>query len=125
MFRLPCKNLLIACCNVMAIYAAAGCHNMQAEASSAVSPASTTETAMTQQLMIKFKPNTIACDDAGIMQLSTFTRVQLEFVRPMSGGACVIRQVTQGALDLLPGQQRLKQHPAVEWLEPDARKKAL
>ena len=78
-----------------------------------------------QQLIIKFKPNTLACDSAGIAQLSSATQVTLEYLRPMSGNSCVIEQHYLNSTDLINNQKILKQHPAVEWLEQNTKKKAL
>jgi hypothetical protein len=80
---------------------------------------------VSQQLIIKFKPNTIPCNPAGIAQLSSTTHVSLEFVRTMSGDACVVKQFADTADDLSRGQKTLKENPAVEILEPDAVMKAL
>jgi hypothetical protein len=73
-----------------------------------------------RQLIIKFKPGTIACTPAGIAQLSSTTRVPLEFVRTMSGDACVVKQFSDNADILSHGQKTLEENPAVEYLEPDA-----
>jgi hypothetical protein len=78
-----------------------------------------------EQLIIKFKPNTIACTPEGIAQLSSATHASLEFVRTMSGDACVVKQFADSADDLLRGQKTIKENPAVEYLEPDAVMKAL
>src|SRR4051794_31148009 len=67
--------------------------------------------AVSQQLIVKFKPNTIACDAHEIAHLSAVTGVPLEHVRPMSGGACVVQQRAASAEDLSHGQHTLKQHP--------------
>ena len=75
--------------------------------------------AVSQQLIIKFKSNTIACDAAGIASVSSATQVPLRHVRPMSGDACVVQQVADNAEGLSHEQERLKQHPAIEWLEED------
>jgi hypothetical protein len=72
-----------------------------------------------------FKPNTIACDADGIAHLSAVTQVPLEHVRSMSGGACVIKQLANHAAGFSRGQELLKQHSAVEWLEEDRIIKAL
>ncbi|HSL04887.1 MAG TPA: hypothetical protein VK901_15270 [Nitrospiraceae bacterium] len=79
---------------------------------------------VSQQLIVKFKPNTIACDAPEIARLSAVTRVPLEHVRPMSGDACVINQLADNAADLSQGEETLKQHPAIEWLEEDRMMKA-
>ena len=89
------------------------------------SPTTIIKASASQQLIIKFKPNTIACHPAGIAQLSSTTHVALEFIRTMSGDACVVKQFADSADNLLHGQETLKQNPAVEYLEPDAVMKAL
>jgi hypothetical protein len=43
----------------------------------------------------------------------------MRHVRPMSGDACVVQQVADNAEGLSHEQERLKQHPAIEWLEED------
>lgn len=73
-----------------------------------------------QQLIVKFKSATFRCIPADIARLAVQTGVQLEFVRPMSGDACVIRQVRDNAGDLARGLKLLRQHPSVEWVELDA-----
>jgi len=90
-------------------------------------PSTTTEIkgSASRQLIIKFRPDTVPCTPAGIAQLSSTTRVSLEYVRTMSGGACVVKQFADGADGLLRGQETLRGNPAVEYLEPDARVKAL
>lgn len=57
--------------------------------------------------------------------MSAVTRVPLEYVRPMSGDACVIKELADDAAGLSQGQETLKQHPAIEWLEEDKMMKAL
>ena len=59
-----------------------------------LSPTPITKTPVSQQLIIKFKTNTIECNPAGIAQLSSTTHVSLEFVRAMSGDACVVKQTS-------------------------------
>lgn len=75
--------------------------------------------AVSQQLIIKFKSNTIPCDAAGIASVSSATQVPLRHGRPMSGDACVVQQFADNAEGLSHEQERLKQHPAIEWLEED------
>src|SRR4051812_7134900 len=58
-----------------------------------LTPMSRGEGRVSQQLIVMFKPHTIACDAAGIAHLSAVTQVPLEHVRSMSGGACVIKQL--------------------------------
>jgi hypothetical protein len=89
------------------------------------SPTTIIRASASRQLIIKFKPNTIACTPAGIAQWSSTTRVSLEYVRTMSGEACVVKQFADSADNLSRGQQTLKENPAVEYLEPDAVMKAL
>ncbi len=118
------KKFFWGLCNWMAILdMAAGCQSAPVMADS--QPAPQAVTAATRQLIIKFKPNTLTCNAAGIAQLSSATRVPLEFIRPMSGDACVIKQLAVDTNDLLREQELLRQHSAVEWLEQDEKKRAL
>lgn len=89
------------------------------------SPGKAIKASASQQLIIKFKPNTIACDPSGIAEFSSATHVSLEFVRTMSGDACVVKQFADIAENLSHGQKTLEENPAVEYLEPDAVMKAL
>jgi hypothetical protein len=89
------------------------------------SPATMIKAPGVQQLIIKFKPDTIACTPEGIAQFSSTTHVSLEFVRTMSGDACVVKQFADSEDNLLSGQKTLKENPAVEYLEPDAVMKEL
>jgi hypothetical protein len=82
-------------------------------------PMSLGERRVSQQVIVEFKPNTIACDAAGIASLSSATQVPLRHVRPMPGDAYVIQQLADDAAGLSQGQETLKQHPAIEWLEDD------
>jgi len=79
---------------------------------------------VSQQLIIKFKPDTIVCDAAGIARLSSTMQVLLEHIRPMSGDACVVKQFADNTNGLSQGQNVLRQHPAIEWLEEDRMMKA-
>ena len=119
------KKSLLGLCNAMAILSAIGCQSAPTMADFQSSPQAIAKTTTVQQLIIKFRSNTIACDPAGILRLSSATRVPLEYVRAMSGDACVVRQLTGDANDFFREQELLRQHPAVEWLEQDAKKKAL
>jgi hypothetical protein len=126
MYRPSGKKFLLGSSWVMAILAATACQSAsQITDAPQSAPQPTAGTASVRQLIIKFKPNTITCDAAGIAQLSSATRVPLEYVRPMSGGACVVRQLSGEADKFLRDEELLKKHPAIEWLEQDARKRAL
>lgn len=119
------KKILLSLGNMMAILAATGCQVSAPMAAPQPSPQSIVGTMATQQLIIKFKPNTIVCDAAGIAQLSSATMVTLEYIRPMSGDACVVRQLAGDTGKLSLGQELLRQFPAIEWLVLDAKKRAL
>jgi hypothetical protein len=115
----------LACAMLAAL---AGCQSVAANASLAQTPAPAIDQQAAQQLIIKFKPSArgdLACDSAGIARLAAATRTRLEFMRPMSGQACVVRQAAPGAAELAQGLARLKRHPAVEWADIDAVMKAL
>lgn len=77
------------------------------------------EVRLTQQIIVKFKPHTIACDATQIAHLSAVTRVPLQYVRPLSDDACLIQQRADDAAGLSLGQDTLKRHPAIEWFEED------
>jgi hypothetical protein len=77
-----------------------------------------------RQFIVKFKPDTLPCSAAGIARLSMIAKARLEYVRPMSDDACVIRLFGQNAADFIKSEQRIRQHPAIEWMEPDAVMKA-
>lgn len=105
-----------------------GCHSASTESDyfhTPELPTSSMQTASYQQLIIKFRPDTVPCDEAGIARFSAVTKVQLTFVRTMSGQACVIRQLMDQEGGFLQGQTLLRQHPDVEWVELDAIMKAL
>jgi hypothetical protein len=74
---------------------------------------------VTQQLMIKFKPGT-ACEAAAIARFAAAVQLELEFVRPMSGNACVVLQSGADRAALARGLDRLRRDAAIEWAEPDA-----
>lgn len=99
--------------------AISGCQSSGAT-SALSSPASPVKTAgAAYQLIVKLRKNTLPCSPAGIAELSAAVRIRLEYVRPVSGDACVIRQITEKEADPVSGQQRLRRHPAVEWVELD------
>lgn len=125
MYSLSGKKILWGLCNLLVVLAMAGCQSPHVVADSLSPPQPVANTPATRQLIIKFKPNTIECNTAGIAQLSAAAKVPLEYVRPMSGGACVIRQLAVEMNDLLRGQELLRRYSAVEWLEQDTKKKAL
>jgi hypothetical protein len=77
-----------------------------------------------QQLIIKFKPNTVLCSEAGISQFSSAIQVGLSYVRSMSGQACVVLQSKDSDGGYVYGQAKIKKHPAVELLELDTMMKA-
>ncbi len=106
--------------NAIAIAAATGCQVSPSKSHpTTASPAAVDHQLISQQLIIKFKPNTTVCSAAGIAQLSASLQVPLEFVRIMSGNACVIKQRADSPSNFSLGQKILKQDLAVEWLEPD------
>ena len=114
----PCSHKRFAYLVVVSLLVGSGCGHQP-------SPTTIIKASASRQLLIKFKPNTIACNPAGIAQLSSTTHVSLEFVRTMSGDACVVKQSADTAEILLHGQKTLKENPAVEYLEPDAVMNAL
>lgn len=87
-----------------------------------LAPAFNTNTTAYRQLIIKFKDATYRCSPADIARLAAQIDVPLELTRPLSGNACVIkiRQLRSGSGDFDQGQKLLKEHPSIEWVEPDA-----
>lgn len=77
-----------------------------------------------QQLILKFKPGTLQCDPAGVARLSSATATALQFIRPMSGDACVIRHSAADPASLSQEQKKIRQHPSIQWLEEDTVMKA-
>jgi len=123
-----CTRSLLPTVTMAAMVIAGGCQmpsSPSAGSPSQPAPMSIGKGRVSQQLIIKFKSITIACDAAGIAGLSSATEVPLEHVRPMSGDACVVKQFADNAIGLSQGQEILKQHPAIEWLEEDRMMKAL
>lgn len=108
------------------VFQLSGCTAIASEAAHPVDAKGAQVRPLARQLIVKFKPQTLPCTAAGIARLSSATATRLEYVRPMSGDACVVRQIGQSgdAADLAQGEQRIRQHPALEWMEPDARMKA-
>jgi hypothetical protein len=101
---------------LVAIVLAGGCQippSPSTDSPPQLTPMSTGEMRVSQQLIVKFKRNTIARDAAGIAHLSAVTQVLLEHVRPMSGDACVIKQLANNAAGLSRGQEMLKLKKAV------------
>ncbi|MDQ9169070.1 hypothetical protein Q8A64_01465 [Oxalobacteraceae bacterium R-40] len=101
---------------VLVIAATFSLHAAGCESSSTVKPAAQ----ISQQLIVKFQPRSIACDAQAIARFSKAADVQLEWLRPMSGEACVVIQTANTLGELMKGQEWLKKHPAIEWMEIDA-----
>jgi hypothetical protein len=80
---------------------------------------------MSRQLMVKLRTAQDSCDASQIAALASATAQRLDYVRPMSGRACVITQHADTEARLAEGLNRLKRHPSVEWAEVDAVMKAL
>ena len=100
---------------------AAGCESSSApHRSSAPASAAKPASRVSQQLIVKFKPMSVPCTEQGITRFSRSTKVQLEWLRPMSGDACVVIQSAANPGELTKGQERFKRHPDIEWVEIDA-----
>lgn len=120
------KRVMQATTGVAALALVAGCQQqLQNNNSRQADTVSVVKETTSQQLIVKFKPRTISCDRAGIASLSSATRISLEFIRPMSGDACVITQFATNAEGLSTGQKKLRQHPSVELVELDAMMKTM
>jgi hypothetical protein len=101
---------------------AAGCESATRRPVSVPASASAANPAkqVSQQLIVKFKRNSVTCTAQAIARFSKGASVPLEWLRPMSGDACVVIQAAGNAGELTKGQERLKGHPDVEWVEIDA-----
>jgi hypothetical protein len=123
MSRMSGKRIMLGLFNAMGIISASGCYPAVSDPGLA-QPVNAAGSA-NQRLIIKFKSAGITCDADGIAKLSATTRVSIEFIRPMSGDACVIQQSADSPEGLVQGQEVLRRHPAVEWLEQDRKMRAL
>jgi hypothetical protein len=101
------------------IAVSAGCYSSSAKQAPINRLASAAEGKASQQLIIKFKPSSIVCSEREIAKFASEVHERVEFVRLMSGNACVIVHQAASVSALTQGQQKLKQHPSVEWLEAD------
>jgi len=111
--------------SVLVIAATFSVHATGCESSSSPQrpvPASAAKPAkqVSQQLIIKFKPQSVACTEQAVTRFSHAAKVQLEWLRPMSGDACVVIQSAGSQGELVKGQERLGRHPDIEWVEIDA-----
>ncbi len=117
------KRILLELLSAVGIVSATGCYSA---APAAIAPQSmNADGAGHQRLIIKLKSNSLNCNADGIAKLSAATRVSLVFVSTISGESCVITQFADSTEGLIHGQEVLRQHPAVEWLEQDRKMKAL
>ncbi|MGV3742185.1 MAG: hypothetical protein ACO1NO_07740 [Burkholderiaceae bacterium] len=62
----------------------------------------------------------VPCTEQALTRFSHAVKVPLEWLRPMSGDACVVIQSAGNQDELGKGQERLAQHPDIEWVEIDA-----
>jgi hypothetical protein len=121
MWHLIANSLMLAALSASFLVVAAGCQS--SPSGNAATKAGATPLANAgdfRQLIVKFKSSTFRCNSSDVSQLAAQTGTRLEFVRPMSGDACVIRQIRGRTDDYLRDQKLLQQHPSVEWVEPDA-----
>jgi hypothetical protein len=112
---------------LVAVFIVSGCHLFPENRSSVTFESQSDllrQNDVRQQLIIKFKPNTVLCSEAGIAQFSSAIQVGLSYVRPMSGQACVVLQSKDNDGGYVHGQAKIRKHPAVELLELDAMMKA-
>jgi hypothetical protein len=77
-----------------------------------------------RQLIIKFKPGAGECSAAGIAKFAATTGAHIEFLRVMSGDACVVTQFFTASQSAASEQEMLKSHPAIQWIESDSPLKA-
>jgi hypothetical protein len=121
MRHLSANPLILAALSASFLVVAAGCQS--SPSGNAAAKAGTTPLANAgdfRQLIVKFKSATFDCNSSDISRLAAQTGTRLEFVRPMSGDACVIRQIRGSTDDYLRERKLLQQHPSIEWVGPDA-----
>lgn len=105
----------------MPVIALAGCTSLSNPSDA---PGKSVAEPPSRQIMLKMKKATSPCDASQIAGLARATNQTLDYVRPMSGNACVIRQRADSEQELASGFRRLVQHPTVEWVEVDGIVKA-
>lgn len=110
MNRIRAHFLLVT--SSLALASVAACQCPPSAAPSAAVPA---ESAFSRQLMIRFQPGSVACEAAAIAYFAAATHVWLQYVRPMSGNACVVRHSAANAQRWQDDLETLKRHPAVQW----------
>ena len=101
----------------------AGCHfpsSVEQKTWAAKMPVSGETAAVIQQLIIKFKPDTVSCDADGIARFAYAIGLSLQYVRMMTGDACVVKLFSDSDEQSMRAQRLLKQRPEVEWAEVDA-----
>jgi hypothetical protein len=101
----------------------AGCHlpsSDHQEARAVNIPASGEKAAVIQQLIIKFKPDTVSCDADGIARFAKTIGLSLQYVRMMAGEACVVKLFSDNDEQSMRAQRLLRQQPEVDWAEADA-----
>src|SRR3569832_569199 len=109
---------------VAAVLIALGCQSSPAESGpTRIATASAAHSSVAQQLIIKFKPTNaerFVCDANSIARLAAATDSTLDFVRVMSGDACVIRQQTNKKNKKQQKQNKNRKQPTNNKQKPDA-----
>jgi hypothetical protein len=77
-----------------------------------------------RQLIIKFTPDSVQCSAADIDKFSAATGTRIQYLRAVSGGACVVSQAAIASRSDSSELEILKNHPAIEWVELDSPLKA-
>src|SRR3569832_1571947 len=105
---------------VAAVLIALGCQSSPAESGpTRIATASAAHSSVAQQLIIKFKPTNaerFVCDANSSARLAAATDSTLDFVRVMSGDACVVRQRANNKNELLQKQSGFCWFLVVVWL---------
>lgn len=97
--RFPSSSLLLA-----GVLVASGCARAEPAAQLA-------------QVIVKFRPATFACDAQGVADLGRSTKLDLQWLRAMSGDACVLILRSAAPAKALA---TLQARPELEWAEADA-----
>lgn len=95
-----------------------GCHAVSSPLPQSAA-AGQASTQVVQRLMIRLKGADTPCTQKDIVTLADATSQTLEYVRPMSGEACVVSHVAANDAALSVGLQRIREHPSVELADID------
>lgn len=119
MTRRLVRMLFISFGVVFASVFLSGCHAVSSPLPGDSTDRADVSAQVRQQLMIRLDQAVVSCTAEDIAKLATATSQALQYVRPMSGNACVVSHAANSEATLAAGLQRLRQHPSVEIADVD------